>query len=83
MKPFAVLILCCGFLFGFVSISQSRLIASLGASFAGDTSHQTDSPADTPFVDADAAAAIANLTYWVKPVERFGRLAPVESATGA
>lgn len=83
MKLFAVLILWCGILFGFVSIFLGGPIASIGASFAADKSHQTETPAETSFVDADAAAAIVNLTYWVETVERFGRLAPVESATTA
>lgn len=30
--------------------------------------------------DIRAKAAIANLAYWVEPIEAFGRLAPAESA---
>lgn len=33
--------------------------------------------------DIHRKAAIANLTYWVEPVEAFGRLAPVEPAAAA
>jgi hypothetical protein len=33
--------------------------------------------------DIRTKAAIANLAYWVEPVEAFGRLAPVEPAVAA
>ncbi len=33
--------------------------------------------------DIRTRAAIANLAYWVEPVEAFGRLAPVEPHTSA